>query len=130
MRNATRTTKTDARGTFGKNGWSNIANLAAVLEAPAALKSEPKAKKAPKAEKTGEHLVVDGTLVKVLAHADGRAWLTVRDGLVALGMEGDTLINATDAEAAPLFAKLGKTVSLGITQVGMRNTLSHTFAKA
>lgn len=116
MRNATKST--DARGTFGKNGWSNIANLAAVLEAPAALKSEPKAKKAPKAEKTGEHLVVDGTLVKVLAHADGRAWLTVRDG------EEDTLINATVAEAAPLFAWLGNRVSLNITRVGMRNTLA------
>lgn len=116
MRNAPKST--DARGTFGKNGWSNIANLAAVLEAPAALKSEPKAKKAPKAEKATGTALAAGTLVKILAHSDGRAWLTVRDG------ETDTLINASVSEAGALFASLGKSVLLGITTVGMRNTLA------
>ena len=75
-------------------------------------------KKAPKAEKTSSAVTVEGTLSKILAHQDGRAWLTVATS------EGDVLINALVPAAAVAFGSLGSNVKIKATLTGMRYTLA------
>ena len=75
-------------------------------------------KKAPKAEKTSSAVTVEGKLVKILAHADGRAWLTVATP------EGDVLINANVGDAKHVFTSLGAKTSFNAILTGMRYTLA------